>query len=124
MDVRQVTREQYVLDNLAGARRWLVEAHGLLAARPAIVPPKEHMDRAVEAARAAAEHLYDIGQVDEPVEAVREALAAAEAIMQVVRRLTDGRPALNDKRELAAVQLREIDQALGTLERRYLVPAQ
>lgn len=114
------TREQYVLDNLAGARRWLIEAHGLLRARPALIAPPEHLERAVEAARTAAEHLYDIGQIDEPEEAVREALGAAEAVMQVVRRLTDGRPPINDAREQAAIQLGEIDQTLRTLEQRYL----
>lgn len=122
MEVPTITPEQYVLDNLAGARRWLAEAHGLLAQRPAITPPTEHIDRAVGAARCAAEHLYDIGQIDEPAEAVREALAAAEAVMRVVDRLVDGRPAINDKRELAAIQLREIDQALHTLEQRHLRP--
>lgn len=122
MDIAAVTpHEQYVLDNLTGARRFLDEAHALLATRPAMVAPPEHLARAVAAARNAAEHLYDIGQVDEPDEAVREALAAAEAIMQVVRQLTDPRPAINDPRERAAIQLREVDRALHALERQYLV---
>jgi hypothetical protein len=122
MEVATISTTQYVLENLAGARRWLAEAHALLAQRPAITPPPEHLRQAVNAACNAAEHLYDIGQVDEPVEAVCEALASAEAVMQVVRSLRDERPAINDRRALAAVQLREIDSTLRALEERHLQP--
>jgi hypothetical protein len=106
----------YVQLQLTGARRLLEEAHGLLAQRPAMVAPREHVERAIGAARNAAEHLYDVGQLDDPHEAVREALAAAEAIMVVVRRLEDARPAVVDQRALAAAQLREVDGTLATLE--------
>lgn len=111
------THGEYMKLQLGGARRWLNEAHALLAQRPAMVAPKEHVEKAIGAARNAAEHLYDAAQVDEPNEAVREALAAAEAIMVVVRRLEDGRPAVVDARALAAAQLREVDGTLAGLER-------
>lgn len=111
-----MTHEDYLKLQLDGARRYLNEAHALLAERPAMVPPREHVDKAIGAARNAAEHLYDIGQVDEPVEAVREALAAAEAIMVVVRHLEVDRPAMVDARKLAAEQLREVDGTLAGLE--------
>ena len=121
MDVEQVTTpvmgvNEYVKLQLGGARQALAEAHALLAQRPAMVPPREHMEKALGAARNAAEHLYDVGQIDEPVEAVREALAAAEAIMVVVRRLDQNRPAMVDQRALAAEQLREVDGTLAGLE--------
>jgi hypothetical protein len=109
--------QQYVRENLAGARNWLAQAHAMLAERPAIVAPPAHVQRALAAARNAAEHLYDVGQVDEPVEAVREALAAAEAIMVVVRRMEHPRPGFIDGRELAAAQLAEVDGTLAGLER-------
>jgi hypothetical protein len=131
MDIATVTEatthpvippDEYVRLQLDGARRNLAEAHGLLAQRPAIVAPPEHVKRALGAARNAAEHLYDIGQIDEPVEAVREALAAAEAIMVVVQRLDTNRPAMTDTRKLAAEQLRGIDGTLAELERALGLP--
>jgi hypothetical protein len=115
-------QDRYVRDNLAGARHWLAQAHGLLAQRPAIVAPREHIERAIDAARTAAEHLYDVGQVDDPVEAVREALAAAEAIMVVVNRLEFPRPAAVDVREVAAQQLREVDRTIAGLEQALAIP--
>ncbi len=128
MDIDLVTTavpphvEAYVRTNVAGARRWLDEAHGLLAQRPAMVPTPDHMQRAVAAARNAAEHLYDVGQVDEPVEAVREALVAAEAIMTVVRRLEHPRPGMVDVRARAAEQLRDVERTLAGLEREFGLP--
>lgn len=112
----------YVRENVTDARRWLTEAHGLLAQRPAIVPPREHLDRAIAAARNAAEHLYDIGQIDEPVEAVREAMAAAEAIMVVVDRISKPRPGIVDGRALAAEQLAHVNGTLVALERSLGLP--
>lgn len=111
------TPQEYVWDNLAGARRHLAEARALLMERPAIVAPKEHVDRAASAARTAAEHLFDVGQADDPVEPVREALAAAEAIMIVVRDLENPDPTIADPRALAAAQLQEVDGTLAALER-------
>lgn len=131
MDIAPVTEatthpviplDEYVRLQLNGARQNLAEAHALLAQRPAIVAPPEHVKRALGAARNAAEHLYDIGQIDEPVEAVREALAAAEAIMIIVRRLDTNRPAMTDNRALAAEQLRGIDGTLAELERELGLP--
>ena len=109
--------QEYVLLQLTGARQALTEAHALLAERPAMVAPREHVERAIAAARNAAEHLYDIGQIDAPEEAVREALAAAEAIMVVVRRIDVDRPGMVDARKLAAEQLQHVDGTLAALER-------
>lgn len=112
------TVEQYVRTNLTGARRWLNEAHGLLAQRPAAVPQKEHIDQAVAAAYNAAECLYDVGQIDEPDDAVREALLAAETIMDVIRKLENPRPPFMGGGVTAATQLLDVDRTLAALELR------
>lgn len=118
MNVEALTPyEQYIQLNVNGARQYLAQAHALLAQRPAMVAPQDQIRQALGAARNAAEHLYDIGQIDEPTEAVREALAAAEVIMTVVRRLDFPKPGAVDVRARAAEQLLEVDMTLGALER-------
>lgn len=104
--------------------RLLTPPHAIFAARPAIVAPDDYLERGVNAARNAAEHLLDIGQVDEPVEAIREALAAAEAIMDALHAFVPGPQNAADQRALIAWQMREFDATLAGLKRRLHIPAE
>lgn len=111
-----MTTHQHVRLGLADARLWLAAAHDALGLSLPEVAPRERMQRAVDAARRAADHLYGVGRLDAPGDAVRAAVDAAESTMVVVRRLEYPRPAAVDVRAVAAGQLEHVDGALARLE--------
>lgn len=114
---------EYVAGRLAAARTAIGDAQDLLATRPLLAPADpERLDQVLTAATNAAEHLFDVAQVDEPLEAVREALAAAEAIMTAVHGFTVAEPTVEDRCAHITVQLHEVDATLAGLERRLHIP--
>jgi hypothetical protein len=117
MNLAPLVPAQYIANNVVAARRFLDEARSILGERPSIQAPPDVISRAVAAARNAAEHLYDTEQVDEHGEAVREALAAAASIMNVVESLERTRPGIAPNRDAARNQLMIVDETLSRLER-------
>lgn len=120
MEIQEIpayTPHRYIADNIASARVALQDARGILSQRPSLEAPPEVVEKAIDKARCAAEHLFDAGQVNEESEAVREALAAAEVIMNVVRGLENGQTGIDRTRSQAADLLLSVDHTLVSLER-------
>lgn len=117
-----ITTDQHVRLGIADARLWLAAAHDALGLSLPAVAPAERMQRAVDAARRAADHLFGVGRLAQPGGAPAAAVAAAEATMVVVHRLEYPRPAAVDVRAVAAAQLRHVDGTLAGLMRSLELP--
>lgn len=108
---------QYIADNVSQARELLAQARAALAIAPRQDVDATHDDRAINYAKNAAEHLLDVEQVENPPEAVREALIAAEAILEVTRAFDNRQLDPDAVRHAAHMRFLDIDSNLAWMQR-------
>lgn len=114
--VEPFSQKQYFADSVAAARHSIARASSILRTIPMAASAEEHLEQAVEYARDAAEHLYNAEQMMEPDEGLREALAAATAIMTIVGRLEEVVPHPGTVGDSATRRLLTVDRTLARLE--------